>query len=128
MQNQTTLSKPADAKQESGKGLDGTPCSPSSTLTPDILAKCRQMLAQPPPPRGDHFVSMRVLESLQKEFKPAPNTMSAMIGMQLVAMPNQKADCWMISDPHLAKAYRNGDISEETLKRFYEMVSEIRLS
>jgi hypothetical protein len=71
---------------------------------------------------------MRVLEALQKEFKPAPNTISAMMGMQLVAMPNQKADCWMISDPHLAKAYRNGDISEETLKRFYEMVSEIRLS
>jgi hypothetical protein len=115
-------------KLESFTGSNATHCSPSSTLTPDILEECRKMLANPPMPRADHFVSPRAMEALRRESTPSPHPISNLLGMDVFVMENQKADAWVISDPHIAAAYRKGDISEETLKRYYERVVEIRAS
>lgn len=115
-------------KLESFTGSNATHCSPSSTLTPDILEECRKMLANPPMPRADHFVNPQVMEALKKETLPAPHPISSILGMPFFVMENQKADCWVISDPHIAAAYRNGDISEDTLKRMNDRIVEIRAS
>lgn len=101
---------------------------PSSTLTPDILADCMKLLANPPPMPRAHFVNPQVMEALKKESVPAPHPISSILGMPFFVMENQKADCWIISDPHLAKAYREGHISEDALKRMNDRIVEIRTS
>ncbi|MEO5715035.1 MAG: hypothetical protein ABIT37_16270 [Luteolibacter sp.] len=102
--------------------------SPSSGLTLDILKECQKMLTTPPPPRADHFVSSKVMEALRRESTPAPHPISRLLGMDFFVMENQKADAWVITDPHIAAAYRKGEISEETLARYHERVMQIRAS
>lgn len=114
-------------KLNSFTGSNATHCSPASTLTPDILADCVKLLANPPAPipRADYFVNPQVMEALKKESVPATHPISSMLGMPFFVMENQKAQGWLISDPLLAKAYRDGDITEEQLARFHERVQEI---
>lgn len=42
---------------------------------------------------------------------------SSFYGFDVFVVEDQKADCWLISDPKIAKAYRNGWITEELLER-----------
>jgi hypothetical protein len=115
-------------KLESFTGSNATHCSPSSTLTHDILEECRKMLANPPMPRADHFVSPRAMEALRRESTPSPDPISRMLGMDVFVMEDQKADAWVITDPHIAAAYRKGEISEDVLKRMSDRIAEIRAS
>jgi hypothetical protein len=86
------------------------------------------MLLIGPTPHADHFVTPRVMEGLKKESEPSSRLLASISGLPFVAMENQKADCWIISDPYIAEAYRNGYISEDVLKRMNDRMEEIRAS
>lgn len=99
--------------------------SPTNTLTLDILDDLKKTLNLRPLPRDEFFVNPVVMEAFKKESRQGPNLITTMMGMPIFLMENQKADCWVISDPHLAKAYRSGTISEEELKRMNDKRHQI---
>jgi len=103
-----------------------SPRHSSSKLTPELLEECRKMFTIEVMPRADFFLNPQAMEALTREKTPAPDPISSILGMPFFVMENQKADCWVISDPQIAKAYRNGDISEETLKCLKEKIVEIQ--
>lgn len=91
--------------------------TPDQRLTPEKLLEYQKMLTAAPTdsPDATHFITPNVMALLKKDsVLVQPSIID--IGLPFYVKEDQKADCWIISDPVLADAYRDGRITEDTLK------------
>jgi len=97
-------------------------------LTAELLNDTEAMFF--PRKRETYFVKTALLPEIRKitTYRDKFSTLANLTEMDVVEMPNQKEDCWVIGSGVIAQAYKAGQISEESLKIFFDFMKSAQAS